>query len=700
LNPPIKDAMQKVLVGLVIALFFVNLGTAQLFSGVERFAGTAFVSASAMTLDTAGNIYIAGIHSGSTDFDIGPGTHVLTAAGDVDVFVVKLDSAGLLIWARQMGGSQEDQAMDIEVDKQGNVYTTGRFMGTADFDPSTGNSCLFTAPGTGDIFVSKLDSAGNFVWAQHMGGTTISGGEAIAVDNGANVFVLGFFTDLADFDPGPGVFSLSPAGVRDIFLAKLDSLGQLVWVKRLGGNAYDMGNDLALDDSANCYVIGNFQNTVDFNPDSFASHILTSASPNVADAFCLKWTSDGNFKWAKAWGNHLAEQAIALCLDDFGHAYMVGLFGGTVDFDPGSGSANLTAMNINKDIFVSKLDTAGNFQWARNMGGSGWDQPSAVTTDEDGNVYAVGYFQGPADFNPSPTDTFILVGVGAGSMQSDAFVVELDSSGGYLWAKEICGDFDELNDAIAVDDSGRVLVTGHFIGTVDFDPSASTYNLTAIGDADCHILGLRRCIKSSSPLMTVSACYSYLSPSGNQTWTSSGTYTDVMLNAEGCDSILTIALTIDTVDVSVLNTSPTLVSNATSAAYQWIYCDSTALPGDTSATFTATANGNYAVIVTQNGCTDTSACISVANVVGLEAHSMDGLQIYPNPTLGRLYIKWEGMGRIGTVRVYNAMGQIVLQANASDGDPVSLLLPGNPGMYAVEVQGTDGWQARRLVLKH
>jgi len=175
-----------------------------------------------IAVDAAGNVYTTGWFQGTADFDPGPATFNLTSAGQSDIFVSKLDRAGNLVWAKQMGGTDWDAGFGIAVDAAGNVYTTGVFSGTVDFDsgPDTFN---LTSAGQSDIFVSKLDSAGSFVWAKQMGGTSYDVGRGIAVDAAGNVYTMGDFGDTVDFDPGPGVFTLTSAGSYDIFVSKLSA---------------------------------------------------------------------------------------------------------------------------------------------------------------------------------------------------------------------------------------------------------------------------------------------------------------------------------------------------------------------------------------------------------------------------------------------------------------------------------------------
>ena len=144
-------------------------------------------------------------------------------------------------------------------------------------------------------------------------------------------------------------------------------------------------------------------------------------------------------------------------------------------------------------------------------------------------------------------------------------------------------------------------------------------------------------LKSTTDTVNETVCNTYTSPGGNYTWTTSGIYSDTMVISLGCDSVIFINLTVNTVNIAVTNNSPTLVSEAAGAGYQWIYCDSVPVPGETNHSFTAAANGNYAVLVQESGCIDTSACITVSNGGVNELYGND-IHIYTNPAHNSLTI--------------------------------------------------------------
>ena len=333
-------------------IFVSKLDSSGNFVWAKRMGGTSSDFGDAIAIDDAGNVYTTGSFRGTVDFDPGAVWFNLTSAGIRNIFVSKLDDSGNFVWAKRMGGTDYDKGNAIAVDAAGNVYTTGNFYSTADFDPGAGAFNL-TSAGASDIFVSKLDRAGNFVWAKRMGGTAIDKdeGNAIAVDAAGNVYTTGDFYSAVDFDPGAGVFNLTSAGQSDIFVSKLDSSGNFVWAKRMGGTSSDFGDAIAIDDAGNVYTTGSFRGTVDFDPGAVWFNLTSAGIRNI---FVSKLDDSGNFVWAKRMGGTDYDKGNAIAVDAAGNVYTTGNFYSTADFDPGAGAFNLTSAG-NWDIFVSKL---------------------------------------------------------------------------------------------------------------------------------------------------------------------------------------------------------------------------------------------------------------------------------------------------------------------------------------------------------
>ncbi len=469
----------------MLALFGLsNNANAQALQWANAMGGPNSDAGYSIALDGSGNVYTTGYFEGTADFDPGAGVANLTSAGSSDIFISKLDASGNFVWANAMGGPNSDAGYSIALDGSGNVYTTGYFSGTVDFDPGAGTANLTSSPDRPDIFISKLDASGNFVWAKAMGGTSYDVSMCIALDGSGNVYTTGYFGGTADFDPGAGVANLTSvtsASSSDIFISKLDASGNFVWAKAMGGASIlnELGFSIAFDGSGNVYTTGCFGGTVDFDPGAGLAN-LTSSAGSIS-IFISKLDASGNFVWAKAMGGAFDALGSSIALDGSGNVYTTGYFGGTADFDPGAGVANLTTA-VSNDIFISKLDASGNFVWAKAMGATSNDRGYSIALDGSGNVYTTGYFSGTVDFDP---------GAGVANLisadSSDIFISKLDASGNFVWAKAMGATSNDRGYSIALDGSGNVYTTGAFSGTVDFDPGAGVANLNSAGSADIFV---------------------------------------------------------------------------------------------------------------------------------------------------------------------------------------------------------------------
>lgn len=436
----------------------------------------------AVTSDAAGNIFVTGFFAGTVDFDPGAGIVNLTAAGSTDIFVTKFNAAGNLVWAKRMGGTQQDVGTAITVDASSNILLTGYFRATADFDPGTGVA-NFTSAGEDDIFVCKLDFNGDYQWAYAVGGISFDRGGSIAVSSINDVAVTGTFRQTVDFDPGPGTSSFTNVGLDDSFIVKLNgSNGTLQWAKQFDCQARGISIDL----SNNILTTGAFSGTVDFDPGAGIFTLTGIAN----EAFVLKLEDDGDFVWATGMGGNSDDVGQAIKTDPTGDVYTTGYFvhgdGSPHDFDPGAGVFNLTPVSdtnpANSDIYVSKLSSTGAFIWAKQLGGIGTEQPFSLTLDAFGNVYTSGTFGGMVDFDPSASIySFTSNGF------SNIYISKLNSSGDFVWAEKPDGSYSGFGRGIHVDNANQVIVTGSFDTTVDFSAGSCEFNLTSNGSSDIFI---------------------------------------------------------------------------------------------------------------------------------------------------------------------------------------------------------------------
>ncbi|MBK7762183.1 MAG: T9SS type A sorting domain-containing protein [Bacteroidetes bacterium] len=298
-------------------------------------------------------IYLTGTYGRppifTTDFDPSPSIFNLTTNGGTDAFVLKLDLNGDFIWARSVGGPQYDTARAITCDRKGDVYFTGEFNTSADFDPGSSthiiSSYTFGTTDFRDMFIEKLDSAGNYVWVDVIGNTGYDQALDIAVDSLCRVYVTGRFFGQLDFDPGPAIHWVKCPGVfmnHQIYALKLNADGSLNWIKQTGspGFRYECGRSISVDANMNVYTMGNFYGIVDFDPG------LGIANLDWLNGSCFvqKLDSNGNFIFAQQIGDHYTQwwsttyydQGNCAELDAAGYFYITGILDSMADFNPSS----------------------------------------------------------------------------------------------------------------------------------------------------------------------------------------------------------------------------------------------------------------------------------------------------------------------------------------------------------------------------
>jgi len=662
---------------------------AQSFGWAKKFTGTVHTEGFETATDLSGNIISAGIFSGTMDFDPGPGTFNLTSVLTGDIYVSKLDAAGNFIWANGFLGIDTKDVTCIKTDNAGNVYITGWFNGVVDFDPGPAVYNL-TANGT-DIFICKLDPTGNFTWAIQMGGFNYDASLSMVIDTWGNVITTGSFSSTADFDPGSGTFDITaPINTQQVYISKLDSSGTFVWAKSFNTSSYSQGTAIGTDLLGNIYTSGWYNQVTDFDPGPATFNLTASGGKDI---FLSKLDSNGNFVWAKKMSGSVDEETTAMNVDQTGFIWLTGVFKGTTDFDPGPSIYYLTASG-NGSSFVMKLDPYGNFFWAKNLLANISLETSSIALDGSSNVIVAGTYLGSADFNP---DTAIYYA--NYSFNFNGFICSLNASGNFRWAHKLTSltDNNQIN-AIATDQFGSLFLTGKFQGGCDFDPGSGIFVLQSFISYNAFLWKLDYCNISTS-MTSDTGCISYLSPSGEFTWTSSGIYNDIIPSASGCDSIITIDLTIQNVDTSVVVNDPTLTANATNATFQWINCNNGLIPGATNQNYTATSNGNYAVIVSQNGCADTSECFPITTVSFPESQPLNEINYFPNPVSDKLYINWGERIPDVNIIIFDFTGRIVFTKYLGSSSGTELELPFSSGFYHVQILSDSGYQGAFKIMK-
>ncbi len=324
------------------AAFVVKLDSAGNFQWVKTFGGTLGVdaqspnSSSGQSLALSGNgpLYVGGFLTGSVSFKPGDPSQTLTSAGGFDGFTLKLDALGNTVWADRVGGAGDEYTYGLALDGADNLYATGTFTQSGDFNPtSSGTTTLNSAGGT-DIYITKVSSNNTFGWAKRIGGTNDDRSNGIAATTAGSLYLTGGYQGTVDFDPGPDDKSLSSMGnSRDIFVLNLNSAGAYGWAKSFGTNSVeDIGNGVATDSAGNAYVAARYQGTIDFSSGAGTANLSSDAGS--VDAVLLKFNPAGTLDYAKSGGGVGFDTATQLAVrkpDDFlavGRTYPPSAFGG------------------------------------------------------------------------------------------------------------------------------------------------------------------------------------------------------------------------------------------------------------------------------------------------------------------------------------------------------------------------------------
>ncbi|MCX6645439.1 MAG: hypothetical protein NTY09_03650 [bacterium] len=420
----------------------------------------------------------------SNDNDIGFGEYpvlIRVADSETDQNLGPIDAWQVYIlqikrgWAKTWGGGSSDVCYASAINPADNIYIAGSYCGIVDFDPGVGVDKHISTVGmnyTADAYISCFDSSGIFQWARTWGGIGSETCFDIAIDATGYIYVTGFYTGTADFDPGVGTDNHTSNGLNDAFLSKFDQSGNFLWTRSWGGTQQDVGYGVAVDNVDGVYVTGAYQGNVDFDPGAGEDLHQSNGSQDV---YMTKFDSSGSFQWARTWGGALSDSASSIAINSIGQIHVSGSFRGSLDFDPGAGSDVRTSAG-GTDAFLSLFTSSGVYLEAYTWGGTQNDYGDQVVVDTSDNVYTVGVFYNSADLDPTGgTDIHFSNGLG------DGYLIKFNSTGAFQWAKSWGGVSADYPLAVNADNFSGVSVTGRFYDTVDFDPGVGVDNHTSYG---------------------------------------------------------------------------------------------------------------------------------------------------------------------------------------------------------------------------
>ena len=374
--------------------------------------------------------------------------------------------------AKNIGDRGDDKGYGIATDSNGNVWVTGYFNSRSiDIDGNGTND--LTSDGGEDSYVAKFDSNGKFQWAQNIGSSSNDRGLGIATDSDGNVLATGYFSGSIDID-GNGTDDLTSNGGQDSYIAKFDRDGNFLWAQNIGGSNGDKGHSIAADRDGNVLATGYFRDSIDID----GNDINDLTSNGQRDSYVAKFDKNGNFLWAQNIGGVGDENGRGITTHSDGNVWITGYFDAAIDID-GDANNDLST-NGSSDSYIAKFDIDGNFQWAKNIGGSNGDRGTGIATDKDGNVLATGYFQGSMDIDEDGTDDLTSNG------GQDGYMVKFDRDGNFLSGQNIGGESNDNSRSITTDSNGNVWATGYFEGSMDIDGD-DTDDLTSNGGLDSYV---------------------------------------------------------------------------------------------------------------------------------------------------------------------------------------------------------------------
>jgi len=426
-------------------------------------------SVMSIEMDAMGRTYVCGYFYNTATF----GNITLSSYGSYDIFVGRL-SNGAWDWVQKAGGTNSDQCHDIAVDDGGNITITGYYYSSTS---ANFGSQSMSGQGSNDIFIARLDTNGNWIWAKSAGGTSSDYGYGVAMDNSGNAYLTGYYYNTGYF----GSITLSAYSYDEAFLAKLDNTGNFVWAKRFYGSYYQRGRDIDVNANGDIAVTGEFSYRINFADAGGPELVPSYSSQSYYRVWVAKFSNSGTLTWAKMAGylqSSYSSYGDGVAIDDSGNVAVTGRFQYLMDFNSNNNHRMYAYQQSNNwDCFVAKWDANGTYEWAQNAGGSNTDYCYDLDMDKtSGNVTIAGMFYSTAWFGNNQLSS---------SGSYDAFMAHIPSTGGWDWMKKFGGSSSEYGWSVAMR-NGMYAFGGYFNGMAT-DGSGQISYTTASG-ADGFVL--------------------------------------------------------------------------------------------------------------------------------------------------------------------------------------------------------------------
>lgn len=679
-------------------------------SGNYQWAGSLNSSASTETAygiainPVSGDISIVGSFTGSLDVSPGPLNVVITSGGNEDVFVARYSNSGAYLSNLKLGGTGSDEGFGIAIDSSSNLYISGRFQNTVDFDLTAAHSNT-VSNGSYDAFVVKYSNSFALQFINKFGGQgswDIS--NALAVDPAGNVYTTGKFSGTADADPGSGTLNVytNNGGTANGYLMKYTPAGALAWIYRAASGNESALMAVALDAAGNVYTTGNVAGT--FDADNTAAAYLINQGGSQSTVL-VKLSHSGSLLWATAQTSSNFGLGYAVATDAAGNVIVAGRFIGDADVDASPLVRTMTSVNSDYDCFVTHyancnfpaapvvatenvcagnsitLNAAGTgtISWYSTANGNtyAWPNGTLLTPSASISYFAQDSNQCGSGPRSEKAITFSLPPVVQATASPGvlcagaATTISATGASAYLWNTLATTADIQLTPGVA--DTAYQVIGTDAVGCADTAYVVLQVNpvpqpVLSIG-SDTICQGASIAIYDTNPLLQNS--YQWSTGAGTDTLSLtpavSAVYTVSVASAQGCTATASAAVELSTTDASVIQNGTQLTAVATDVSYQWVDCGTqTPVSGATGASFTPAGAGQYQLLATNaRGCTNRSACFAIS-FSSVEELSL-AAQVYPNPFAHQIVMELPAhvAGREISATLQNATGQVVLSQSFS-----------------------------------
>ena len=697
------------------------------------------------TVDYAGDVYLVKTDANgvlvwstafgtATKFDFGysvrqtsDGGYIIagltnsTGAGLRDVLLIKTNSTGVLQWSKTYGGAADDEARSVEETADGGFIVSG-------FTQSYGSGY--------QMYLIKTNSTGNVTWSKTFGGGGFELGYSVKQTSDGGYVLLGYSDSYG-------------SGLYDVLLLKLSAIGSITWSKTYGGTADDYGLCIHITTDGGYIISGRTSSYGAGGGDYYliktdvnGVHQWSKAYGGTAvdQAGNVRQTADGGYiltGYTMSFGAGIRE-AYLVKTDATGasgcneftattqttSATVANSTGATEGLGL-SAVSPVTATRRVKPVVTTSCSssactlTIASFAQTNVTCNGSTNGTSSISST--GGVGTLTYNWTPG--NPIGDGTASVTNLSAGTYSctvTDAngctalqtvTITQPNVLVSTITSQTNVSCFAGTNGAASILVSGGTTAYSYnwTPGNPTGDGTTSVTNLSA-GTYSCTITDANGCTASQSVTITqaaainnaqnISICAGQTLVIGTNSYSSSGIYTDVLAAINGCDSTVTTTLTVNPViDLTTTTSGNSITANTSPANYQWIDCNNgnSLLVGATSQVYTSAANGNYAVIISQNGCSDTSACVTITTTGIVLKPNNEYLQIFPNPTTSTITLK--GLSADSDIHIMNALGQTLFSKtiNQKDVEKIIDLSDFKNGMYYIQIENKETTVSRKVI---